>query len=209
MTVDTFDMPTGYTADVQSGKVTTFPEFAMQCARAFGALISMRDDAPDARVPDMIEPNTSYYDERLAQATADLERLRAMTPQQAQEEAERVYESAYAEWVKYEARKAEERARYEAMLEQVKAWEPPTFNHIEMKKFMIQQLEESIRFDCGTSEPPQPRNAQDWHQEAVASARRSLLYLTEQRAEEIDRAASRTAWIQALRKSLVQEEATP
>lgn len=37
-------MPTGYTASVQEGKVTEFRDFAMECARAFGALVMMRDE---------------------------------------------------------------------------------------------------------------------------------------------------------------------
>jgi len=37
-------MPTGYTADLNDGKQVTFQEFTMKCARAFGALIEMRDD---------------------------------------------------------------------------------------------------------------------------------------------------------------------
>lgn len=48
-------MPTGYTADVQSGKVTDFAEYAMNCARAFGALVLMRDDPSDADIPERFE----------------------------------------------------------------------------------------------------------------------------------------------------------
>ena len=35
-------MPTGYTAAVCSGEITEIKDFALSCARAFGALITMR-----------------------------------------------------------------------------------------------------------------------------------------------------------------------
>ena len=41
-------MPTGYTAEILNGEIKTFPEFAKKCARAFGAMIHMRDDSLDA-----------------------------------------------------------------------------------------------------------------------------------------------------------------
>jgi hypothetical protein len=37
-------MPTGYTAGILDGKINTFPEFATECMKAFGACIHMRDD---------------------------------------------------------------------------------------------------------------------------------------------------------------------
>lgn len=43
-------MPTGYTADLME-KGMEFKPFVLQCARAFGALITMRDDSLDAPSP--------------------------------------------------------------------------------------------------------------------------------------------------------------
>ncbi|VTR91619.1 unnamed protein product [Gemmata massiliana] len=34
------------------------------------------------------------------------------------------------------------------MLEHVRAWEPPSTDHENLKQFMIDQLRESIDFDC-------------------------------------------------------------
>jgi hypothetical protein len=49
-------MPTGYTAAVADGTITEFPDFAMQCARAFGTLVLMRDEPQDAAIPEKFEP---------------------------------------------------------------------------------------------------------------------------------------------------------
>lgn len=40
-------MPTGYTADIKDG--ITFRDFALRCARAFGATIMQRDE--DISIP--------------------------------------------------------------------------------------------------------------------------------------------------------------
>lgn len=36
------------------------------------------------------------------------------------------------------------------MLDQVQLWQPPTDDHMGLKEFMIQQIEESIKFDCAS-----------------------------------------------------------
>jgi hypothetical protein len=45
-------MPSSHTSPVQKGEVTSFPDFALDCARAFGATIAMRDMASDAPLTD-------------------------------------------------------------------------------------------------------------------------------------------------------------
>lgn len=55
-------MPTGYTHGVQDGTVTEFRDFALICARAFGATILMRDDPMDAPIPDEFQSSTYHLD---------------------------------------------------------------------------------------------------------------------------------------------------
>ena len=59
-------MPTGYTATLME-KGQTFQEFIMGCARAFGALIEMRDSPNDAPIPDKFEPS-DYHAKRLIES---------------------------------------------------------------------------------------------------------------------------------------------
>jgi hypothetical protein len=49
-------VPTGYTATLNHGE-QTFPDFALHCARAFGALVSLRDESSDTPIPEVIEPS--------------------------------------------------------------------------------------------------------------------------------------------------------
>jgi len=197
-------MPTGYTADVGDGKVTDFATFAMQCARAFGALITMRDESSSAQIPDEFVPS-GYNAKRLAEAKAELARLQALTVDQQTAEADAAHQSAVASWDRYEDDKVAKRARYEAMLAYVKAWEPPTADHAEMKKFMRDQLTESIRFDCGPSygARPVPQTRSKWYDDAMSKARRDIEYHETEHAKEVERAKSRTTWVKALRASLV------
>jgi hypothetical protein len=202
-------MPTGYTADVQDGKITEFADFAMQCARAFGACIMMRDDPADAPIPDVFEP-CSYYADAIREDEAHLERLRAMNLDQRAVAAVEYNAAEFASWEKYETRKKETRQRYEHMLAQVRVWTPPTDDHTEMKKFMEEQLTNSIDFDCGGRQQPMPvpLKRDEWHHKEVAEVERRLARNREENVKEIERAAKRTAWVAALRKSLTPEPPT-
>lgn len=196
-------MPTGYTADVGDGKVTEFPDFAMRCARAFGATITMRDDSPDATIPDEFEPS-DYNARALVKARERLAELQAMDRDAIREAANAAYVEALSYYRKSVKDRADTRANYEAMLDKVLAWEPPTPDHAEMKAFMVQQLEESIRFDCGYEpEPPTRETPEEWHEEQVQRAERDIEYHAKGDREERERAAGRTEWVRALRASLM------
>lgn len=197
-------MPTGYTAGVQDGTITTFPEFAMQCARAFGALVTMRDEPLDAEIPEQFEPRTRFYDERIAQARVDLKRLKAMDARERAQAAAAAWNEHVLSVEEWNARCQQTRARYEHMLAQARAWQPPTSNHSELKEFMIQQLEQSIDVDCDerhVGECPRPAM---WWLDQVTKAKRDIAYYTEEREKEIQRARERTAWLRHLRASLEQ-----
>lgn len=71
-------MPTGYTAKLHNGEEQTFPEFVMSCARAFGALITMRDDPADAEIPDEFKPS-DYHVRELEKARERLSEVEGWT----------------------------------------------------------------------------------------------------------------------------------
>lgn len=195
------EMPTGYTAAIADG--LTFEQFAMQCSRAFGALVTMRDEPTDAPIPDHIAPE-SYYQEWLEREHVELNRLLSFTEADIEREAEAEYQrqvEAHAERMKTAA---DLRAKYESMLASVNAWAPPTAEHQGLKDFMIQQITESIRFDCNTSydEPPQRKAPAKWIADKLEHVRGNLALYESENRKEVERAASRTAWIQALRASL-------
>lgn len=71
-------MPTGYTSGVAVGKVTDFREFALQCARAFGACISLSDESSDTPIPEEFKPD-SANSEKVLSAIEAKDKAYAMT----------------------------------------------------------------------------------------------------------------------------------
>lgn len=194
-------MPTGYTYNVVDGKLTEFPAFAMQCARAFGALITMRDDDADAPIPDEIKPNCSYHDERLASSKLELRKVQAMTNAEAAAAAETSHAEALKHRADYLAQQNLEAERLNAMLAKVRAWHPPTPDHTRMKDFMIEQLTISMP---GTYAPaiPELLDGPTWRQRQIDKLSNDVVRYQTEINKEIERAAGRTEWLKKLRASL-------
>lgn len=196
-------MPTGYTAKLmESGQ--TFPEFIMGCARAFGALIEMRDSPNDAPIPDKFEPS-DYNAKRLIEAREALAKLKAMSG----EERAVFGETAKAEDIersrKYLEKAMAENSRLEDMAAQVRAWTPPTKDHQGLKDFMLQQIDVSkngVDYSEKSLAEAQAKPATAYYVEAVSSAARDIKYHTEGNAKEVECTNSRTEWVQQLRASI-------
>lgn len=201
-------MPSGYTAAIADG--IDFETFVMRCARGMGALVMMRDDPMDAPIPERFEPS-DYHTRKLEEANAALAKLRAMSC----DETEAVAQEAFAAETKANAeaiaRNIELRGKYEAMLAQVEAWAPPTHDHDGFKRFMTEQLTESIRFDCNENyyqeRQPKLKTGEQWRSEQIAEALRDVDYNTREHAEEVARTESRNEWLAALRTSLATHNA--
>lgn len=196
-------MPTGYTHAVQTGEITEFPDFAMQCARAFGALIMMRDEPSGAEIPEAFEPST-YSAERATEARAKLAALQAMTDPEIKAAADADYRGRLDSWEQRKRKRAEGKARYEAMLAKVTAWTPPTPDHVEMKSFMLDQLKESIKFDCSGDYDvkPEPVSIYEWRIAEINRLTKDIAYHEKAQAEEVARTEGRNLWLRALRDSL-------
>jgi hypothetical protein len=195
-------MPTGYTADVADGKVTKFSDFALQCARAFGALVTMRDDPMDAPIPDSIAPSTYHRDE-LAKARQRLTELQVMSHPDIDVAAAAAHRQKTDEAEKWDDRHADIERRYQAMINQVKAWEPPSPEHQGMKTFMLEQLNLGMEGDCRyRREAVPPLDPAKWWEDEIKSAEWSIEYHATNWEKEQSRAQGRTEWLRKLRESL-------
>lgn len=195
-------MPTGYTAALYDGD-QTFEDFVWNVARGFGALVTMRDAPADAPIPEEFAPST-YHDEKLAEARDLLVELDDMSVAEA-EERSKAEHLASVERLDREREKREAiRQRYEAMLAQAVAWEPPTADHIALKETMVEQLEKAIDFDCREYSLPvaEKLDAQAWVDKERARCEKDIAHHAAEREKEIERARQRTAWVKALRDSL-------
>lgn len=196
-------MPTGYTAKIKEGQ--TFNEFILGCARAFGALIEMRDEPGDAVIPESFAPS-NYHNDKRKLAEVELIEIRNMSAEEVKKAAKLAYLDAKEDYDSRARERNELKKRYAAMLVEVTKWEPPTPDHQGLKEFMVQQLSESIKFDCYEYEPPIEQSADDWYKDRLSASERSVAYHREEYRKEIERAGSRSEWLKKLRDSLPPQQ---
>ena len=194
-------MPSGYTAAIKDG--ITFSDFAMNCARAFGALISMRDEPLDAPIPERVEP-TDYHAEKIKKAEERLSALIAMTAKELDAEAAEYWERETAYNKKAHEEAEELRKKYKAMAELINAWEPPTSAHVGLKEFMQSQIELSVNSDCNLSylEDPEPISGELWLKSEMIKAAKEIEYGAKKHVEELARVDMHNKWLADLRGSL-------
>jgi hypothetical protein len=193
-------MPTGYTADVKID--TPFEAFVWKCARAFGALVTMREDSMDAPIPEQLQPDT-YHRDRLEVCKVRLAEVLAWTTAEAERDmAQKQSEDARIE-AEMSAERGKVRAAYGRMLALAASWHPPTRDHTKLQEFMLQQLQESLRYDCiEYHAPPISGTAAEWKAKAIERAKKDVEYHEGRWAEEQQRTDERNRWIAALRDSL-------
>ncbi len=193
-------MPTGYTYQVESGEMTELAPFVMTCARAFGALVMMRDEPLDAPIPDAFLPS-EYATKRVADARAELDAAMSMTIEQAAEANKAAHAQGVARAQQERARTIEQQARYAAMRAKVVAWTPPTDDHAGLKAFMLEQIDTSARHPY-MPEDPAPMDAEAYMYGRCANAAQTLARALKDLDAEVQRARERTEWVRALRESL-------
>lgn len=197
-------MPTGYTAAVADGTITDLRSFAMSCARAFGALVTMRDEPSSAPIPERLEPSTYYATEacRYRQRLAELER---MSPSEAQRHCQQAHSIAMASWRRSTTENARQRVRYQAMLQKLHNWLPPTPDHDGLDRFMREQLQQSEDFDCSYREAmPRIQRWPEWLEREILNTAEMAARYENLHREEVARVEQRNAWLMALRASLPQ-----
>lgn len=202
-------MPTGYTAAIAKG--ITFEQFAMDCARAFGATISMRDEPAGTPIPDEFKPS-EYHKDAINSAKAELALLQKMSHADIEKSAADEHEKAEAHRLQRLSEVRALRVKYESMLAQAVDWVPPSVDHEEMKSFMIQQITSSIDFDTCEDyylTPSSRQTGQQWHARRIRVITDNIAYHAKSHAEEMERCAKRTEWVRKLRESLKPAQEAP
>lgn len=204
-------MPTGYTADIVEGKVKTFKDFAKRCIRAFGATIHMRDEPLSKKY----EPRKAdqYYIDRVEECEEELIKLKNAGDQFFIDKIRSGLNSDYAYYSNRIKEIQEVRARLDSILEEAEKWVPPTEDHVEAKKFMINQLEETIRYDGDAdyyvdelekikTKLESPIDVLKIRYEMIADAEEELERARERLKEETDRCEDSNKWAEQFLKSI-------
>lgn len=203
-------MATGYTREIAKG--ISFEKFVLTCARGMGACITMRDDDMDVPIPQKFEPS-DYHLKEMENAVDDL--CRIDTNYMGEGVDYRKYWTQSRRATRKNVKYAQEqlakqlvlKAKYEEMLAKVNAWVPPSPDHVEFKKFMIEQITTSIDWDCNPNYylrqiNEKPKTGKQYYYDMLDAAVGNLRYHREQYRDEVKRAEDRTRWIQQLRDSL-------
>lgn len=200
-------MPTGYTYPVRDGKVTEFRDFVLSCARAF-----TMHDSDAGPVPRELPPRSTYYDEALADSYKTLGELEGLTGEQIEVRAVQDYAVRLSSWCQCRLERARGKKNYEAMIEKVRAWTPPTTEHEGLKKFMLEQLQTSIKFDCSSSnrydKAPERQTPVAWINAMLEETQHEIEYRTKALAEEIERYDEKSKWLGDLYISLGPSSST-
>lgn len=192
-------MPTGYTTGVHNGEIITVKEFAMCCARAFGSLISMRDEPNGIKIPEKFNPNTQYYDEQIDQSKETIRKTIKLSAVECARKAFSDYTKEIESYNKRIKEREEQTKRYNHMIISVSAWNAPSPDHENLKTFMLEQL--NISIDSYEITEPVQLTAKEWKEKVLKDARWTLKYNEKHRKEEIEITEKRNEWIKQLRES--------
>ncbi len=195
-------MATAYTKPIYDDRPITFEQFVWRCARAFGALASQRYESLDASVRFGDDSDTDAWVERLggeiSEYEARLEELRALDPAVLAARVAAEHERAREVHASRIAHMAALRMRYEAMLARVEAWEPPA-EYLRLREFMVEQLRDSMKFDCYDIEAPALDPDPDaWRAREVRRLERNITECKAQRERLRSLRAQHLAWCEGL-----------
>jgi hypothetical protein len=194
-------VPTGYTAIIEEKDGVTFEEFLWGCARAFGALIELRDAPLDAPIPEQFVPS-GYHAKGLDEAQERLRVLAGMSAAATTSSARADHARAVKAWKESEADRAAKVARYDAVLAKAKAWKPPTPEHEGLRSFMIDQIRISTEHMREKAPRPKALSGAAWMANQIVSAKWDADYHEKALRDERQRVASRNEWVAALRRSV-------
>lgn len=194
-------MPTAYTSNMD----VDFNAFVMRCSRAMGALHFMRDEPLDAPLPTVIQSDSDVmYKSIISELTSRLVSISKMTDKEVEEAALAQFDKALKDFKAQKNVIDSLEKKYLDMLNQVNSWQPPTAKHEGLKFFMLEQLEQSIRFDCSNSlkEPLAPLPIDEWRATNIEDAKNDMGYYSSKLKQEELRLQEQNLWLAELRDSL-------
>jgi len=203
-------MPTGYTAGILDGTTKDFNEFARLCSRNF--IIHLRDEPMSSKYKARTPSN--YHSKEIAKAKFKLKECESLTDEEIiiKEKASLIESRGYHTGAK--SLDEENKLRLKHFLEKAKAYKPPTKKHDGIAKFMVDQLEKTIDFDCNSNyhtdelEKINSRienvNAEETRSEMKLEATKDIAYHTIENEEELKRCREHNKWYSDFIKSLME-----
>ena len=136
-------MPTGYTAGIEDGSITTGKDFLKLCTRAFGIAMELRDEPLSIPTPTKFEPNT-YYKDRVEEAKTELAKWKSVSFEDAKAEMIKSHTNQTKGYRKIAEDIIKKNEQYNKIRAEVIAWIPPTSEHYNLKSFALEQIDKCI-----------------------------------------------------------------
>lgn len=197
----------GSVSDVLRKPESTLAEFAWHFANDssedHGAVSVRSDGRHGYPVPRRLEVNP-YYQQRLDEARAEVERLEALTHRNEHDTSRLL--AAAGEWLiavkaghdQLIADRERRIARGQRMLDAIDAWDaPPLLADLKsaMKKSLTMSLSQAWP---ALTEPTMPTNLAAWHGERLGLARELLEHTAKELVAETEKVKSLNAWLDAM-----------
>jgi hypothetical protein len=210
-------MPSGYTYRIVEGE-QTFQDFVWRAVRAMGVFIHMRDDCLDAPLrmpePDFIKRGSpseiGRREAELRRYETELHDEQVKTPEQIAAEFEAYKAKRLAEYEETYARRKPIYERVTRLRSEVSDWKPPTEDHENFKRFMLEQLDETTKWDAELPEKPVfKETAEEWHADEIEWLEGRIARCEELLQEEINSPDIRKGHIQWLEELMASVPPPP
>lgn len=195
-------MPTGYT-ETLCKQEQTFKEFALGCARAFGACIDLRDSS-SKDIPEEFTIN-KHYIETHDEYCKERDRLLDMSPAEQIHYGETARKDDANIYNKLLDEKEEANQRLLEMTFKVMEWNPPTENHEQLKEFMLDQIKVSTEdTDYYYEQLDKIKNTGplEYYNKHLKNLERLIESYLKDHGKEVERTTRNNEWVKQLRDSL-------
>jgi len=120
-----------------------FKDFAFECSRAFGALVSMRDDPMGTPIPQSL-PEDTYHKKAYAKAVKILAEWKKLSKKEKEKKIKAQISRSISSTKNQMKKNESGNIKIRAMIKEAQKWNPPTPEHVGLKNFMIKQLFNSL-----------------------------------------------------------------
>lgn len=182
----------------------TFNEFAQTCAKAFGALISLRDEPLSTPIPEEFTCDP-YHQNAIQETQKKLDCLLEMSKTQMIQYGKKQIAKKIEVYKKILQEYKEINEKVNAMMEKTLTWTPPSPDHEGLKKYMIEQLKSStqdVPYYEKEIEKLKEKPPMDVYNNEIKILERDIDYHQQKYKEEVQRVEKRNNWIKSLKKNL-------
>jgi hypothetical protein len=202
---------TGYTSQIITGKIDNFSDFAKICIRNFGACMHMRDEKQDAKYK--LRLPSDYHLEGMKKERWRFKKLKFKPNNEILLELKNEFIEEI-ERCEVEIRKDKQSLKkLKKIYSDAKKWQPPTPEHYEFKRFVIEQLDLTLKNDSSFYENRiidykkklsnlNLENIQDYKLEQLARIKESFLYHCIEYQKEVTNCEKANKWVTDLFNSL-------